>query len=74
LNDSIPLLTPKEETSDPYEARRPSKAIKPAQVIWRLLESLMEKHDGILWTDISEKGRILAVLEVRYHAPQGLTL
>lgn len=65
LTDAIPLLTPKHEGSDPYEALRPSKAIKPAQVLWRLLESLMEKHDGTLWTGIPDKKAVLAVLEVR---------
>jgi hypothetical protein len=68
LTDAIPLLTPKEEGSDPYEARRPSKAVKPAQVIWRLLESLMEKHDGVMWTGPVDKEAVVSILEVRYPA------
>jgi hypothetical protein len=56
-------LTPKDEDSDPHEAKT-AKAVKPAQVIWRLLESLMEKHDGELWTGDSDLERILDIIEV----------
>jgi len=59
----VPLLTPKDEDSDPYEAKS-AKAVKPAQVIWRLLESLMEKHDGELWTGDPDLDGILDVVEV----------
>jgi hypothetical protein len=63
LTDAVPLLTPKDEDEDPYEGKT-VKAVKPAQVIWRLLESLMEKHDGVLWSGHSNLETILDVIEV----------
>jgi hypothetical protein len=62
----VPLLTPKDEDADPLESDKPPKAVKPAQAIWRLLESLMEKHEGTLWTGNTDLARILDVVEVSY--------
>jgi hypothetical protein len=64
LTDAVPLLTPKDEEADPYEATKTAKAVKPAQVIWRLLESLMEKHEGTLWSGESDLASILEIIEV----------
>jgi len=63
LTDAVPLLTPKDEGEDPYESKS-AKAVKPAQVIWRLLESLMEKHEGTLWSGYTGLEAILDVIEV----------
>ena len=63
LTDAVPLLTPKHEGEDPYEGKT-AQAVKPAQVIWRLLESLMEKHDGTLWSGNTHLEAILDVIEV----------
>jgi len=63
LTDAVPLLTPKDDGEDPYESKS-AKAVKPAQVIWRLLESLMEKHGGTLWSFNTDLQAILDVIEV----------
>lgn len=68
LSDTTPLLTPKEEEADPYEDKKDDKTAKPARVLWRLLESLMEKHDGELWKESSDTAAVLAIIEVRAHA------
>lgn len=65
LSDATPLLTPKEEEADPYEDKKDDKTAKPARVLWRLLESLMEAHDGDLWKGRESIQDVLAVIEVR---------
>lgn len=64
LSDTTPLLTPKEEESDPYGDKKDDKSAKPARVLWRLLESLMEKHDGELWKDVPNHEDVLSSIEV----------
>lgn len=64
LSDATPLLTPKEEEADPDEDKKDDKTAKPARVLWRLLESLMETHDGDLWKGRESVQDVLAVIEV----------
>jgi hypothetical protein len=74
LSDATPLLTPKEEEADPYVGRNDEKTAKPARVLWRLLESLMEHHDGELWKGRPRLEQLLAVIEVSSRSPRYHTL
>lgn len=64
LSDTTPLLTPKEEEHDPYEDGKNDKTAKPARVLWRLLESLMEEHDGEVWKGETDLDTVLSTIEV----------
>lgn len=64
LSDTTPLLTPKEEEADPYVGQKDDKTAKPARVLWKLLESLMEKHEGELWKGLPELGELPGIIEV----------